>query len=358
MGGAMTDLVFPCPHFGTCGGCSMQDQSDADVAEWKRRQVVAALAERGIDAPIRRQHVSPPQSRRRAVLSGRRTKKTTQLGFFARRSEVLVSIETCSVLHPDIMRALPALHRIVRAAATRTSVVRLSVTVSDAGLDVAVTDARTRDRALDLAAGELAHGLARLSWNGEVLIQNEAPVHRMGGFDLVPPPGGFLQATLPAQEAMIAAVGDAVGQAQTVADLFAGSGTFALPLSGQADVHAVEGEAASLDALDRAWRAVPGGRAITTEVRDLFRRPLMADELAKYDAIVLDPPRAGAAAQCAEIAQSGVRSLAYVSCNPASFARDVAALTAHGYQLDFVDVIDQFRWSTHVELVTGLRLRG
>jgi len=353
----MTEALIPCPHFGTCGGCAMQDRSDADVADWKRRQVVSALAEHGIKAEIRQLHTSPPQSRRRAVLSGRRTKKTTQLGFYARRSETLVSIETCLVLHPDIMAALPDLHRVVKVAATRSSVVRISVTVSAKGLDVAVGDARARDASLDLAAPQLARGFARLTWNDEVLIQNAVPIQTMDGIEVVPPPGGFLQATECAQDVMIATVCTALGKVGTVADLFAGSGTFSLPMARFGAVHAVENDAAALASVDAAWRQATGLHLVTTELRDLFRRPFLASELARFDAVVLDPPRAGAAAQIAEIAKSQVSRVVYVSCNPASFARDAAQLISAGFALDFVDAIDQFRWSNHVEIVAGLTRR-
>lgn len=346
-----------CPHFGVCGGCTMQDRSDAEVAAWKRGLVEAALNERGLEADIRAVHTSPSHSRRRAVLSGRRTKKTTQLGFFGRRSDVLVPITDCAVVDPRIMDAWDGLHRIVRAAASRSGTVRLAVTVSDAGLDVAASNARARDARLDAMVGDLAHGLARLSWNGELLVQHAAPVQRFGQANVVPPAGGFLQATKAGEAAIQDAVRRAVGNAAPVLDLFAGAGTLALALADRAEVHAVEADGEALDALDAGWRNARDLRAVTTERRDLFRRPLLGSELTRFRAVVLDPPRAGAAAQVEEIAGSTVGRLAYVSCNPASFARDAGRLAQAGFGIDWIQVIDQFRWSNHVELVAGLTRR-
>ena len=351
----MTEL---CKHVGTCGGCVLQDIPDEQVAKKKENMVRAALVHCGLDAPIRTIHSSPPYSRRRAVLSGRRTKKTTQLGFFARRSEQLVNLEECQVVMPEIVRAFPALHRLVRLSATRQSVVRISVTVSDSGLDVAIEDAKSLNLNQFQDVITCSKGFARLTWNGEMVVQNKPPGHRFGRAVVVPPPGGFMQATVDGQAALTRAVREATAGARRVLDLFAGAGTFSLPVSEQADVHAVEGHLAALEALDAAWRAASGGRTITTEARDLFKRPLLPDELARFDAIILDPPRAGASAQVSEIAKARVPKLAYVSCNPASFAKDAALLNEAGYHIDFIDVIDQFRWSNHVELASGISFRG
>ena len=176
------------------------------------------------------------------------------------------------------------------------------------------------------------------------------PVQRFGAAKVTPPPGAFLQATPHGEAALVTAVREAVGEARHVIDLFAGCGTFSLPLADQAEVHAVEGDAAMTAALDHGWRMSTGLKPVTTEARDLFRRPLLPDELAKTDAVVIDPPRAGAEAQIAEIVKAMPPVLAYVSCNPVTFARDAAVLIAAGYTLNWVQVVDQFRWSSHVEL--------
>jgi 23S rRNA (uracil1939-C5)-methyltransferase len=202
-----------------------------------------------------------------------------------------------------------------------------------------------------IAAG---HGLARITWNGETVVTATPPALTLGRARVVPPAGGFLQATAEGEAALVAAVRAAVGPARRVADLFAGLGTFALPLAETAAVHAVEAEAPMLAALDRGWRDTPGLRRIDSERRDLYRRPLDAAELKGFDAVVLDPPRAGAEAQVTELAGAKVPVIAYASCNPATFARDARILVAAGYRLDWIEVIDQFRWSPHVELAARL----
>ena len=241
------------------------------------------------------------------------------------------------------------------------------MTESCAGWDVSVDDARPIDprELAPLARDCEAAGVARLAWNGAVALERAQPVQRMGPAHVVPPPGAFLQATAHGQAALLAAVRAALGEVAThggrIADLFAGCGTFSLPLATAAEVHAVEAEAAMLDALDRGWRAAAGRgaglRRITVEPRDLFRRPLAAAELAGIDAVVIDPPRAGAEAQARALAESAVPKLAAVSCNPASFARDAAILVQGGYRLDRLWVVDQFRWSPHVELAAGFSRR-
>ena len=203
---------------------------------------------------------------------------------------------------------------------------------------------------------ELAHlcdkvGLARLSWEDEVIAMRAPPIQSFGKAEVTPPAGSFLQATHHGEQALLAAVREVVGSANRVIDLFAGAGTFSLPLSETATVHAVEGDAAMVAALEQGWRMASGLKPVTVMARDLFQRPLLPDELTKTDAIVLDPPRAGAEAQVAELVKSNIPHIAYVSCNPATFARDAAVLVEHGYGLNWVQVVDQFRWSAHVELV-------
>ncbi|MFN3613359.1 MAG: class I SAM-dependent RNA methyltransferase, partial [Rubrimonas sp.] len=196
--------------------------------------------------------------------------------------------------------------------------------------------------------------LARLTYDGDVVAIRRDPRQIMGGVPVTPSPGGFLQAVADAEKALVEAVREVVGDATRIADLFAGCGAFTFPLAARASVHAVEGDAAALMALDAAWRAargLSGGlRGVTTEARDLFRRPLLADELRRFDAVVIDPPRAGAAAQTAQIAASPIERVAFVSCNPATFARDARTLVDAGFDLTWVQPIDQFRWSPHVEL--------
>ena len=342
----------PCPHFGTCGGCALQHAADGWIAGWKAGTIARALAARGLAAEIRPTLTSPPRSRRRAVFSARRTRKGATVGFHGRRSETLVEVSHCLVVTPAIAAALPGLARLARVAASRTATIRLTVTDGSAGLDVDVAGARELDPELRaaLAAVAGAEDLARLASNGELLAVRRPPFQVMGAARVVPPPGAFLQATAEGERALVAAVREAVGGARRVADLFAGSGTFALPLAEAAEVLAVEGDPAMPAALAEAARRTPGLRAVRAAARDLFRRPLLAAELAPFDAVVIDPPRAGAEAQCRELARSRVPLVAAVSCDPATFARDAAILTAGGYRLDWMQPVDQFRWSGHVEL--------
>ena len=343
----------PCPHYRACGGCALQHASDAFVAGWKAEVVRQALAGQGLAAPIRAVHTSPAASRRRATLAGRRTKSGALVGFHGRASGVLVEVPGCLVLAPELLAALPALHAAVLAGASRKGEMAFTLSLTDAGVDVAATGGKAPDAALlqSLATLAEAHDLARLTWNGETVAARRPARQVFGAARVAPPPGAFLQATREGEAALLAAVGDAVAGAARLADLFAGCGTFALPMAAVAEVHAVEGDADMVAALLAGARGAPGLHAVSAEARDLFRRPLLPDELARFGAVVLDPPRAGAAAQVVEIARAGVPVLAYVSCNPVTFARDARALAAAGYALDWVEVVDQFRWSTHVELV-------
>ena len=346
----------PCAHYRACGGCGLMHASDGFVSAWKRQVVETALAAQGIVRAVDALHVSPPRSRRRAVLSGRRTKKGALVGFHARASDVIVDLADCHVLHPRITAALPLLRRIVAAGASRAGEVALTVIHTPAGLDVAATGGKAADAGLTATLAALAEegDLARLTWDG-VPLTRRAPALPIGRAQVVPPPGAFLQATAEGEAALLAEVRAAVAGAGRIADLYAGIGTFALPLAENAAVHAVEGLAAPLAALDAGWRAALGLHRITTEVRDLARNPLLPDELACHDAIVIDPPRAGAEAQARALAQSGVANIAFVACDPVNFARDARILADAGLVLERLAVIDQFRWSPHVEIAAHFR---
>ena len=346
----------PCRHYKSCGGCAMQHASDEFVAKWKVETVARALSAQGIEAEISGIETSPPASRRRAKLSGRRTKKGTLVGFHGRASDVVVEVPDCRLLSPALLATLPALHDLTALAASRKGEVGLTVTESLAGPDIQIeTDKElTGELRIELAALAQKHRIARLVWQDEQVVMIEPPYQRFGKAQVVPPAGAFLQATAEGEAALLRAVKRAIGGASKVADLFSGCGTFALPLAETAEVHAVEGEKAMVAALDRGWRETQGLKRVTSEARDLFRRPLLRDELAKFDAIVIDPPRAGAEAQIAEIAASTVPLVAMVSCNPITFARDAKALIAAGFRIESLVVVDQFRWSNHIEVAARL----
>ena len=348
----------PCAHARTCGGCLLQHADDGFVADWKLGVVQAALAGQGLSAPFRPIITSPPRSRRRATLAARRTKSGVLLGFHARASDLLVAVPQCQLLHPDLIASFPALSALVTLAGSRSAEVSLTVTRSLAGPDVMVTGGKDADGTmkLDLARLAEAHGIARLTWNTETVALRAHPTQRLGRALVTPPPGAFLQATAEGEAALLAAVSEGVGKARRITDLFAGIGTFSIPLAETATVHAVESEAAMLAALDKGARHAEGLHRITVETRDLFRRPLEADEFKGVEAVVIDPPRAGAEAQMHALTRARVPVIAAVSCNPVTFARDARILTQAGYRIDWVQVVDQFRWSSHVELVARFSL--
>jgi len=347
----------PCRHFKTCGGCQMQHLADEAVAEWKTDIVRAALKAQGLEAKFLPMHVSPPNTRRRATLAARRTKKGAMAGFYGKQSETIVEIPDCRLLHPRLVAAAPVARVLAEAGASRKSPLRVTVTLAEPGLDVSVTEGKPLDGPLRMALAELCqtHDLARLTWDGETVATRLAPEQRFDGLSVVPPAGAFLQATKEGEEALRSDVLDILGKARSVVDLFAGCGTFALPAARRAAVHAVEGDRAMTTALDTGWRHAEGLKQVTTETRDLFRQPLQADELGGFDAAIIDPPRAGAEAQTIQLARSGIPVIAHVSCNPVTFARDAATLVRNGYTLTRLRLVDQFRWSVHVELVAEFR---
>ena len=358
-------VAAPCPHYRSCGGCGLMHASDDFVARWKTQVIATALAAHGLQAPMRPIQTSAARSRRRATLAGTRTKKAAIVGFHARKSGTIVPVRDCHVLEPALMATLPALEEITCLGASRSGVLGLSLTLTETGVDLLVTGARPLDDALRMALPQFRGAFARLTWEDEPVFAEGPPQLTLGPARVSPPPGAFLQATRAGEAALQAAVieaviegrDDATGPARRVADLFCGLGTFALPLAARASVHAVEAAPDLLAALDRAARHTTGLRPLTTEARDLFRRPLLPVELAGFDAVVIDPPRAGAEAQSRALARARVPRIAAVSCNPATFARDAAILVAAGYRIDWIAPVDQFRWSPHVELAACLSHR-
>jgi 23S rRNA (uracil1939-C5)-methyltransferase len=276
-------------------------------------------------------------------------------GFHGRASDVITQIPECQLLHPALLTGTEMAEALAMQGTSRKAALAVTLTLSDEGLDVSVTGGKPLDGPLRQILAQLtqAHGVARLAWDGEVIAMSAPPAQSFGIARVVPPPGAFLQATLEGEAALVAAVREIAGEASQIADLFAGCGTFSLPLAEGGEVLAVEGDAHMVQALDQGWRTAQGLKQVTAQARDLFRRPLLPDELARFGAAVLDPPRAGAAAQVAELAQANVARIAYVSCNPVSFARDARVLVDAGYGINWVQVVDQFRWSAHTELVAS-----
>lgn len=349
----------PCPHYKSCGGCALQHAADEFVAEFKFDVVKQALAAQGIVPEIREIITSPPRSRRRAVLAARRTKKGVLVGFHARASETITEIPVCTLLEPEVLAARSAIAELALVGASRKGALAVTVTNSNAGLDLAVANGKvlTGQMQIDLAATADKFDLARLTWDEEIIVTRRAPEQTFGKVEVTPPPGAFLQATRHGEAALLNAVNEATVGATRIIDLFAGSGTFTLPLAERAEVHAVEGDRAMTLALDCGWRHATGLKRVTVEARDLFRNPIIAEDLVGYDAAIIDPPRAGADAQTQKLADAAlIPRIASVSCNPVTFARDAKTLIEAGYRLDWVQVVDQFRWSAHVELAASFTL--
>ncbi|MCB1452811.1 MAG: class I SAM-dependent RNA methyltransferase [Rhizobiaceae bacterium] len=348
-----------CRHFGACGGCALQHMNAEDYNGWKRELVVHELRSRGLDAPVAEIVRCKPHTRRRAVFSARTTQGGVLLGYRQAASHTIVPIEECPILLPAIFERLDDIRKIVSLAEPGKDVLRLSVTATDSGLDIDIGGMKKLGEKQRMAISRFAGsaGFARVSLGGEIVIEPRKPMVTFGSASVEVPPGSFLQATAEAEAAMAGLVTGHLAKCKRVADLFSGSGTFALRLAARSEVHAVESDAAAIAALDRASRHTPGLRPVSAERRDLDRRPLTAKELSRFDGIVFDPPRAGAEIQVKQIAKSGVKRVAAVSCNPVTLARDLSILTGSGYVLLSVTPIDQFLWSAHVEAVALLEKR-
>jgi 23S rRNA (uracil1939-C5)-methyltransferase len=342
-----------CPHFGVCGGCALQHWDTARYRAWKRGLVVAALAQAGVEAPVADLIDAHGAGRRRAVFHARRgTHDVLQVGFTAYRAHHVVAIDRCPILAPELAGAVEAAWALAEALGPQKKPLDIQVTASGPGLDVDVRGSGPLPPGLmaRLATLPQTHRLARLTRHGELIVQRAQPIVQMGRARVALPPGAFLQATAAGEAALAQLVLGHVGEAAAVADLFAGVGPFALRLAERARVHAVDSDAAAIAALRQA-SAVPGFKPIETQVRDLFRRPLLPAELARFDAVVFDPPRQGAEKQARALAESKVPVVVAVSCNPATFARDARLLADGGYRLLAVTPVDQFRYSAHVEIV-------
>lgn len=348
-------LTPACRHYGACGGCQLQHVDDGTYAAFIVDRIGGALAGQGIDMPPTRPvHLSPPGARRRAALKALPRGREVLIGFNEAASHRLVDLGECPVLHPALEALLLPLRALLAGMLPRHGV-GITMTLCDQGVDLMLSRMELDGAGPLMALTDFAnrHRLARLTvdqgYGPEPLHAPEPATVTLGGVAVPLPPGAFLQATADGEAALVAAVTEIVAGAGRVADLFAGLGTFALPLSKTARVTAVEGAGVATTALSQGIRQA--GRPVAVQHRDLFRDPLTAAELGRFDAIVLDPPRAGARAQAALLAAAEVERVAMVSCNPSSFARDARMLIDGGWRLQRIWPVGQFRWSTHVELV-------
>ncbi len=351
---ASPERVAPlCRHFGTCGGCALQMMPPDRTRALKRDFVIAALAHQGLAPDVAETIGVPVANRRRAVLTALRTGKRVVLGYHERLSRRIVDIAECPVLAPTLSERLATLRELLPPLLLERKPVRMTLLLTANGIDVALEDAVIPDaKALSrLAATAFAAGIARLAVDGEPILTLAEPALDLAAVRVAPPPGAFMQASAEAEAAMTALVVEHLRQARRAADLFAGVGTFALALARHAPVRAVEASQPALDALQRATKRASRLKPIETEARDLFKDPLSADELKRFDGVVFDPPFAGAKAQAAALAASRVPRIVAVSCNPATFARDARILVDGGYTLDRVVPIDQFVYSAATEVV-------
>jgi 23S rRNA (uracil1939-C5)-methyltransferase len=343
----------PCRHFGRCGGCALQMMPLAATRVWKRDLVAAALARERIEAEVAETVGVAPASRRRAVLTALHPGKRIVLGFNEQLSNRVVDIEKCPVLAPALAERLAAIRELLPPLVPAGRRVRVTALLTRGGLDLDLGGAVAPPSRAVATLAETAgrHGIARLSVDSEPILTLAEPVVEVAGVPLVPPPGAFLQASAEAEAIMARLVVEHLAAARRVADLFCGVGSFALALARFSSVRAVEADRPALDALADAARRAAGLKRIETERRDLFAYPLAPGELAGFDGIVFDPPRAGAKAQAAALAASAVPRIAAVSCNPASFARDARILLDGGYRLERVVPVDQFVYSAETEVV-------
>ena len=352
----------PCIHFPACGGCELQHVDESSLAEFITARVTGALAGQGVEpATVLPPHISPPRTRRRASLRASRLGRKVTIGFAESGSHTLIDLAMCEVLDPRLFALIAPLRSLLALMLPDKRAAHVRMSLVDQGVDLLLEGTRVEGLAADEALLDFAssHKLARLTideGDGQQARWEPEPVTvRFGGVAVGFPSFSFLQATPDGEIALVETVRQALPPHGAIADLFCGLGTFALALGGARPVYAAE--AARDLVLSLKTAANRAQRRLVADHRDLFRRPLSPDELNRFAAIVIDPPRAGAREQVMQIAASTVATVAYVSCNPASFARDAAHLVAGGYWLDSVKPVGQFRWSTHVELV-GIFRRG
>ena len=347
-----------CPSFGRCGGCAIQHWDSAAYRAWKRQLVVDALARAGIACDVDDLVDAHGAGRRRVVLHARRAADgTVPVGFTAAGSHAVVPIASCPILDPALDGALDAARALADLLRPVNKPLDIHVTATDNGLDIDVRGSGPLPAPTIAALSRLAgrHRLARLTRHGEPVLMRAPPVITMGTATVTLPAGSFLQATVAGEETLAALAVRHCGKARRILDLFCGVGPFTLRLAAKARVAAFDSDAEAVAALRKAAAATPGLKPVTADARDLFRRPLVPQELRDVDAVVFDPPRQGAEAQSRQLAASRVPVIVAVSCNAATFARDARMLIDGGYRLDSVTPVDQFRHTPHVELVARFR---
>ena len=343
-----------CQHFGICGGCAIQHWEASHYRAWKHGLVTATLAQARIGCEVSALLDAHGNGRRRVTLHGRRgTHDVLKVGFAAAHSHDVVPVDRCPILDPGLDGALDAAWALAETLIAIGKPLDIQITATLGGLDVDIRGSGPLPAAAIAALSRLAekHRLARLTRHGELVLMRNAPVVSIGKAQVTLPPGAFLQATAAGEEALAALVLAHCGRAKHIADLFCGVGPFALRLAEKSRIAAYDSDAGAVAALEKAAAATPGLKPVKAEARDLFRRPLVAEELRDFDVVVFDPPRQGAQAQAERLAASQVPVVIAVSCNVATFARDARILIDGGYKIQGVTPIDQFRHTPHIELV-------
>jgi 23S rRNA (uracil1939-C5)-methyltransferase len=356
---ASPERIAPfCPHFGTCGGCAIQHWEAGRYRAWKRELVVTTLAQAKIACDVHPLIDAHGLGRRRITLHARiGTHDVLKVGFSAPNSHNIIPVDRCPILDPGLGGALDAAWAIAEPLKPTGKPLDIQFTATHSGLDVDVRGSGSLPTAMISTLSRVAeeHQLARLTRHGEMVLMRTPPMITIGAAQVALPPGSFLQATVAGEEALAALVLDHCRRAKHIADLFCGVGPFALRLAAKSRVAAFDSDAAAVAALHKAATSTSGLKPIKAETRDLFRRPLVPQELRDYDTIVFDPPRQGAQAQAQQLAASNIPVVVAVSCNVATFARDARVLIDGGYTIEGVTPVDQFRHTPHVELVARFR---
>lgn len=347
-----------CPHFGTCGGCAIQHWRDDAYRAWKRQLVIDALSHAGIAGKVGELIDAHDAGRRRATLHARQSAKgILRVGFAAAGRREIIAIDHCPILDPAMHGAIETANEIAEILAPVDKPLDIQVSAADNGLDVDVRGSGPLSTALLSALSALAakHDLARLTRHGELVIMRRSPMIRVGKAQVTLPPGSFMQPTAAGEETLARLTIARCKGAKHVADLFSGFGPFALRLAETMKVAAFDSDADAITALRGAVKTTQGLKPVAADARDLFRRPLVPQELRDYDAVVFDPPRQGAQAQARQLAASRIARVIAVSCNPVTFARDARILLDAGFAMDEVTPVDQFRHTAHVEVVARFR---
>jgi 23S rRNA (uracil1939-C5)-methyltransferase len=352
---ASPERITPfCRHFGVCGGCAIQHWQAEAYRAWKRELVVTTLAQAKLDCEVGALIDAHGLGRRRITLHARMgTHEILKVGFAAANSHDIIPVDHCPILDPALSGALDAAWALAEPLISTAKPLDIQITATDSGLDVDVRGSGPLPAKMIATLSRVAeqHRLARLTRHGELVLMRNPPVITIGAARVTLPPGSFLQATVAGEETLATLVAGHCKRAKHIADLFCGVGPFALRLAANARISAFDSDAGAVAALQKAAMASSGLKPVRAEARDLFRRPLMPQELRDYDALVFDPPRQGAQAQAERLAASKVPVVVAVSCNVATFARDARILVDGGYRIESVTPVDQFRHTPHVELV-------